>query len=157
MLGNKLSSLRPYPVARCLATAVVCIGIAGCSPRVDTRGYQFDPDTLSQVVPGTHTRDDVVEILGSPSTTAVLDKEIWYYIGNQTKTMAFFEPEVTERQVVAIVFDQDGMVSEVDSFGVERGRDIDVVDRETPTTGSSLTLLQQLLGNLGRFNKGQGE
>lgn len=153
MRGNKPPSQRLYPLARCVATAVLCIGIAACSPRLDTRGYQFDPDTLSQIVPGTHTRDDVSEILGSPSSTAVLDSETWYYIGNQTETFAFFEPKVTERQVVTIVFDDNGVVSKIDAFGLERGRDFDFVERETPTTGSNITLLGQLLGNLGRFNK----
>jgi len=154
MRGNKHLSQRLYPLARCVATAVLCVGIVACAPRLDTRGYQFDPDTLSQIVPGTHTKDDVTEILGSPSSTAVLDSEVWYYIGNQTETLAFFEPKVTERQVVTIVFGNDGVVSTIDAFGLERGRKFDFVERETPTTGSQLTLLDQLLGNLGRFNKG---
>jgi len=153
MRGNKPLSQRLYPLPRCVAAAALCIGIAACSPRLDTRGYQFDPDTLSQIVPGTHTRDDVTEILGSPSSTALLDSEVWYYIGNQTETFAFFEPKVTERQVVTINFDSNGVVSTIDAFGLERSRKFDFVERETPTTGSQITLLDQLLGNLGRFNK----
>lgn len=156
MRGNKCPSQRTYLRARCVTAAVLCIGILACTPRLDTRGYQFDPDTLSQIVPGTHTRDDVAEILGSPSSTAVLDSEIWYYIGNQTETLAFFEPKVTERQVVTIAFDNDGVVSTIDAFGLERGRKFEFVERETQTTGSKLTLLDQLLGNLGRFNKESG-
>jgi len=156
MRGNKPQSQRLYPLARCVVAVAFCIGIAACAPRLDTRGYQFDPDTLSQIVPGTHTRDDVAEILGSPSSTALLDSELWYYIGNQTETFAFFEPKVIDREVVTIVFDKDGVVSTIDAFGLERGRNFDFVERETPTTGSKLTLLDQLLGNLGRFNKGGG-
>jgi len=154
MDGNKHLSQRLYSLARSVATAAFCMGIVACTPRLDTRGYQFDPDTLSQIVPGTHTQDDVAEILGSPSSTAVLDSETWYYIGNQTETFAFFEPKVTERQVVTIVFGNDGVVSTIDAIGLDRGRKFDFVERETPTTGSQLTLLDQLLGNLGRFNKG---
>jgi len=83
----------------------------------------------------------------------LLDTEVWYYIGNQTETFAFFEPKVTERQVVTINFDSNGVVSTIDAFGLERSRKFDFVERETPTTGSQITLLDQLLGNLGRFNK----
>jgi outer membrane protein assembly factor BamE (lipoprotein component of BamABCDE complex) len=153
MRGNERLSQRPCPWARCAVTVALCIGIVACTPRLDTRGYQFDPDTLSQIVPGTHTRDDVAEILGSPSSTAIVAPEVWYYIGNQTETLAFFEPKVTERQVVTIVFDDEGVVSTIDAFGLERSRRFEFVERETPTTGSQLTLLDQLLGNLGRFNK----
>ena len=153
MLGDEAPSQRPSSPARWVLAAALCFGLAACTPRIDTRGYQFDPDTLSQIVPGTHTRDDVSEILGSPSTTALLDKEVWYYIGNQTETFAFFEPTVIDRHVVTITFNDNGVVSSIDAFGLERGRTIEVVERETPTSGSQVTLLDQLLGNLGRFNK----
>ncbi|MGF1640480.1 MAG: outer membrane protein assembly factor BamE [Rhodospirillales bacterium] len=152
--GDGSSPRWRYRTRRLGAFVVLLAGaVAACSPRIDARGYPFDPETLPQIVPGTHTRDDVAQILGSPSTTSVFDAEKWYYVGNHTKTMAFFEPRVTERHVVTITFDEQGVVRTVETFGLERGRSVSVVDRETPTTGNQVTLLDQLLGNLGRFNK----
>lgn len=111
-----------------------------------------------RIVPGATSQQEVEAMLGSPSTISVLDGEQWYYIGSLTESLAFLEPEVLERQVVAIRFDPQGIVQSVDAFGQERGKEVEVVERETPTRGNDLTFLQQFLGNIGRFEeKGKSE
>ena len=57
--------------------------------------------------------------------------------------------------MVTIRFDPQGVVREVDMFGLERGREVELVERETPSFGESLTFFNQLVGNLGRFNRDQ--
>jgi outer membrane protein assembly factor BamE (lipoprotein component of BamABCDE complex) len=133
--------------------AVVCLGIgaAACSPRIDNHGNKLDAERLAEVIPGTHTRDDVARLFGSPSSVSLFDGEIWYYVGDRTETFAFFEPDVTERQVVVVRFTGQGVVDDMEVFGLDRSRSVDVVERETPTAGNELTVLQQLLGNVGRF------
>lgn len=133
--------------------AVVAVGafLGGCSPRVGTHGNTVDPQLIQEVVPGVHSRADVEAILGSPSTVSLFDGETWYYIGNRTETLAFLAPNVRERQVVAVNFDEYGICTGVDSFGLERGRDVKLVDRETPTRGNEFTFVEQIVGNIGRF------
>lgn len=126
--------------------------LAACSPRVDNRGMRFDPDVVAEVRPGMSTRDDVLYILGTPSTISSFQGPVWYYIGQRTEKMAFFDPEVTERQVVEVLFDETDRVSQVNLFGLEDGQEVELVERETPTEGQDITIVQQLLGNLGRFN-----
>lgn len=139
-----------------LAVALV-LGAAACAPRVDVRGNLPDPDRVAEIVPGDTTREFVQEILGSPSNVSTFGRESWFYISNRTETVAFLAPEVQERQVLAIHFDDQGVVESVEKLGLEDGRDIDLVQRETPTAGNELTFLDQLFGNLGRFSgKQQG-
>lgn len=126
--------------------------LAACSPRVDNRGMRFDPEIISEVRPGMSTRDDVLYILGTPSTVSSFQGPVWYYIGQRTEKVAFFNPEVTERQVVEVLFDETDRVSQVNLYGLEDGQEIELVERETPTEGQDITILQQFLGNLGRFN-----
>jgi outer membrane protein assembly factor BamE (lipoprotein component of BamABCDE complex) len=140
--------------ATCAAVAVV-LGLAACAPHVDARGNLPDPEQLAEIKPGSHTRQEVGEILGSPSSKAILDEETWYYISKRTETLAFFEPEIRERQIVIVRFDAEGVVAEVQTLNLEQGRDIRPVDRVTPTAGNELTIMEQLFGNFGRFNKGQ--
>ena len=132
---------------------VLILGAAACSSRLDTRGNLPDPDLLAEIKVGQHTREDVVEILGSPSSVAVFDQETWYYISKRTNTVAFFEPELQERQVLVLRFDENGMVSTVETLGIENGRQLQPVERKTPTAGNKLGFFDQILGNLGRFNK----
>ena len=108
---------------------------------------------MAGIAAGGLSRDQVAEILGSPSSISTFDGEAWYYISKRTESLAFFEPEVSERKVVIVRFGRNGLVSGVETLGLEHGRSIQPVERETPTAGNELTLLDQLIGNFGRFNK----
>lgn len=119
---------------------------------IDTRGNLPDPETVLQVQPGVHDRNQVVSILGTPSTVATFEDNTWYYISRRTERIAFFKPEVVDQQVLVVKFDDDGLVSEMKVYGLEDSQEIEPVDRVTPTAGRELTVLQQLFGNIGRFN-----
>lgn len=129
--------------------------VIACTPQINTHGDQLDADRLKLVQPGVQSRDEVARLLGSPSSTSTFGDEAWYYISDVVKTRSIFDREVTERQVVTIRFDPQGVVREVDMFGLERGREVELVERETPSFGQSLTFFDQLVGNLGRFNRDQ--
>jgi len=134
---------------------ILCISAVSCGGRVNTHGDKLEPDRLNELVPGQHTRDDVEAILGSPSSTSPFDDQSWYYISNRTETLAFLAPEVTEQQVVVIKFNNEGMVAEIDTLGLDHKREVDIVDRETPTTGNDISILDEFIGNIGRFGGGE--
>ncbi len=129
---------------------------AACSPQISVHGNTPEPARLAEIVPGTHTRQDVELILGSPSTVSLFGEETWHYIGDQQTTLAFLKPEVIDRSVVSVRFDPTGTVESVDVFGKERGREVQVVERETPTRGNEMTIIEQFIGNIGRF-EGDGK
>lgn len=135
-----------------LGAGLMAAPLLACSPVVDARGNLPTPERLAQVKPGVIKRDDVLALLGTPSTIAAFDEDTWYYISARTEAVAFFEPETVERTVVAIAFDKDGVVEKVQTYGLGDGRDVDLVGRETPTAGKDMTIIQQLLGNVGRFS-----
>jgi outer membrane protein assembly factor BamE (lipoprotein component of BamABCDE complex) len=140
-----------------LVTLLFGLGVSACTPRAGTHGDPLVRDRVSSIVPGVHSRDDVAAILGSPSTNSPFDGEKWYYISSRTETFAFLPREEFDRQVVVIAFDESGRVRSVERFGQERGQDVAIVRRETPTAGNELNLVQEFLGNIGRFNKDEGE
>jgi outer membrane protein assembly factor BamE (lipoprotein component of BamABCDE complex) len=136
-----------------LAAAVFC-GLAGCTPERDVRGILPDQEQIAEITPGQTRQDDVTRIMGTPTAMATFDREIWYYIGERTETVAFFKPEVKEHRVVVVRFDKQGVVEDVRQVdATKEGKNVALVPRETPTKGKELTLIQQLLGNVGRFNK----
>jgi outer membrane protein assembly factor BamE (lipoprotein component of BamABCDE complex) len=130
--------------------------LAGCAGRVDTRGNLADPEVVGQITPGQSTRGTVQDLLGSPTTVATFNDRTWYYIGQKTEKLAFFQPEILEQEVVAIHFDPSGVVEDVKVYGPDDARQVKLVDRTTPTAGKEITVLQQLLGNVGRFNTAPG-
>lgn len=143
------------PGIKRLVLATVCLAALGaCSPIIHTHGYTPRATELENVRVGVDTRESVVQRLGRPSTVGSFDADEWFYISMRTETIAFFEPEVVEQTVVTVSFDENGIVNEVGRYGLEDGRVIDLVTRETPSSGRKLTLLQQMFQNLGRYNGG---
>ena len=136
-----------------LGPLLVGLGLlAACSPTIQTQGYRIDPGRLAQIRPGASSRDDVYALLGSPSTVASFDDATWYYITRTTERRSFYQANTVAQDVVSIAFDQNGIVSRVAKNDIVSARAIDPVDRETPTVGNELTVLEQFVGNIGRFN-----
>ena len=138
-----------------MAAVLIVLGAAtaACAPRVDTRGNAIHLEDVQALEPNVHTRDHVLQMLGSPSNRTTFGDDVWYYISERTETTAFFSPEVVERQVIAIHFDKHGVVKSIDTLGKESAENVEPVDRITPTAGNSLGLIEQFLSNVGRFNK----
>ena len=137
-----------------LGAAAVALAITGCSPTLETHGNIPDPEIVQSVRIGMSNREQVSQMLGTPSAVATFDKESWYYVGMRTSRLAFLEPEILERKVLVVRFDDQGIVRQVEHLTKEDGREIQVVDRKTPTRGKELTVIEQILGNVGRFGGG---
>jgi len=136
-----------------MAAAVLTgLVVAACQAPVEVRGNLPDEARLDQIETGVHSRNDVASILGSPSASSSFDDSEWYYIGSKTQQFAFFDPEVLERNVLVIEFDEFDTVAEKRQLTLEDGQSITMVSRETPSEGREMTIVQQLFGNLGRFN-----
>jgi outer membrane protein assembly factor BamE (lipoprotein component of BamABCDE complex) len=137
------------------SSGFVCVALTaltGCSNMVDQRGNLLDPERLQQVRPGITTREGVQTLLGTPSSTGTFDSNTWYYISRRTEQFAFFQPKVTDSQVVAIDFDDQGIVRDVHRHGLDDARTIQPVARATPAPGREMSFIEQLIGNVGKFN-----
>jgi outer membrane protein assembly factor BamE (lipoprotein component of BamABCDE complex) len=131
------------------ASALVLAGLTACAPIRDVRGYVPDEEKVAAVHVGTDTRDTVQEKLGTPSSTATFGDPTWYYISTEQERYAFFKPDVTKRQILAVAFTEAGKVADIRTYGIEDGQVISLVDRETPSRGKEMSFLQQMFGNMG--------
>ena len=139
-----------------LVGGTLLAALLGCTPTVEVRGYVPDDDLIGGITKGVDGPFEVEEKLGSPSSVATFGGKTWYYISKRTESLAFFEEKVLDQQVVAIEFDQVGLVKEIRRYGVEDGRIIEIADARTPARGQELGFLEQLFGNIGRFNAPAG-
>lgn len=134
--------------------AMLALGLGACVASVDNRGNLPEPEKIAQIQPGSTTRDQVVKILGTPSSTGVFNDKSWYYISRKIKRVAFFDPDVLDQQVYVVNFDGRGVVNSVDHKELKDGREIEPAPGATPAPGRELTFVEQVLGNIGRFNRG---
>jgi len=138
-------------LTRWFALLLVAAVSAACSPIIATRGNLVDDDRLGALREGVSRTDDVEAALGTPTAKGTFNPNIWYYIGQRTEKIAFFNPDVVERKIVVFHFDGSGVLRQVEKVDPDSGNEVEVVDRVTPTAGKDMTFLQQLLGNVGRF------
>ncbi len=128
---------------------VMALAIASCAPAVDLRGHVPNPEALALIKPGQQTRDQVFDLLGSPSVIGTFEDSRWYYITRKTEQLAFYDAELIDAKIVVVEFDTAGFVKEVAQLSNDEAREIDPVGRTTPTKGRKLSFFQQLLGNVG--------
>jgi outer membrane protein assembly factor BamE (lipoprotein component of BamABCDE complex) len=127
------------------------VGTGACTPLTTYTGFQAVDAKPTDIKPGEDTKSTVMSKLGSPSATSTFDPNIWYYITQVTERIAFYNPRVASREVVALNFDKDNeRVLAVNSYTLKDGKVISFNGRETPTRGRELTILEQLLGNVSR-------
>ncbi|MEW9918709.1 outer membrane protein assembly factor BamE [Marimonas sp. MJW-29] len=148
MRSTRRAGLRAFQVA---ALAIV-LATAGCSPRFSNHGYIPPEEDLELIEVGTDTRDTVAEKVGVPSSSGVLTNSGYYYVRMRTRAVGPLAPEEIDRQVVAISFADNGVVTNVERFGLERGQVVPISRRVTESSVSNNSFLRQLLGNIGRLN-----
>ncbi|MCX8500142.1 MAG: outer membrane protein assembly factor BamE [Alphaproteobacteria bacterium] len=140
----------------CVIALLTSLLLVGCSPRVDERGIKLDAESLAAVKVG-QTRSEVVKILGNPSTISTFNEQNWYYLSRRTVTWAFLPAHATDQNVVVVSFDRAGLVSKVTQReGFAENLAVSPTRRITPSKGHSYGLVEDFLGNLGRFNNKTG-
>jgi outer membrane protein assembly factor BamE (lipoprotein component of BamABCDE complex) len=143
-LSPRLKSLRWSGVALVLSLAVA----TGCAPTTQVHGYMPPPEDIARIRPGFDDTGSVEEILGRPSSNGVLRDSAWYYVQSRVESFTYNPPRVVDRTVLAVNFDQRGVVRDIRRYGLEDGRIIDLEDRTTETGGREMGVLEQLFGNI---------
>lgn len=148
-----MSIVESRAVARRVVLALaLASGLGACTAQYANHGYIPPEEDLDQIVVGVDTRASVEETIGTPATAGVVNDSGFYYVRSRQRTIGVLAPKVIERQVLAISFDNAGVVSNVERFGLERGQVVPLARRVTSSGVSNDSFLRQLLGNIGRFN-----
>ncbi len=138
------------------AVILVCLlALAACTAIYRNHGYIPRDEDLAKVVVGELTTETVGRDVGRPSSTGLLTGGAWYYVGSRFRHYGGRAPKEIDRQVVAISFDDKGVVENVERFGMEKGEVVVISRRVTDSNIKGVGFLRQLLGNIGNFTAGQ--
>lgn len=125
---------------------------SGCDTIIDQRGFAATPGSVEKLEVNTQSREDVVRLIGSPSAVATFNPSIWYYISQKQEQFAFFKLQVLEQKVLQLTFNESGRLQSIKNYDLADAKEITMVSRITPTAGKELTVLEQILGNVGSFS-----
>ena len=164
MTESSPTSLRPRPlrgltarwrgIRSTAAIALLCAALGGClTGEQFQKGYILPPGALEQIPIGA-SQDQVLIVMGTPSTVATLDGEVFYYISQRAeRPIAFMEQRVVDQRVIAIYFDKNRQVRRLANYGMKDGKIFDFISRTTPTSGQEINYVAPLFKAL---NVGQG-
>jgi outer membrane protein assembly factor BamE (lipoprotein component of BamABCDE complex) len=121
------------------AVALVCMALGGCTGEQFQKGYILPPGALEQIPIGA-SQDQVLIVMGTPSTVATLNGEVFYYISQRAdRPVAFMNQKVIDQRVIAVYFDQKRQVRKLANYGLQDGKIFDYISRTTPTSGQELS------------------
>jgi outer membrane protein assembly factor BamE (lipoprotein component of BamABCDE complex) len=141
--------MRPTSLRR-TATGLMLGGLtlAACAPTVQVHGYVPSAADVAQITPGVDDFASVEETLGRPSSSGLLRDSSWYYVQSTFQNFTYNPPRVIDRTVLAVEFDDNGVVTGIARYGLEDGRIVNLTTRTTETGGRQLGVLEQLFGNI---------
>jgi outer membrane protein assembly factor BamE (lipoprotein component of BamABCDE complex) len=152
----QFNTRRRLPAGRFTGLALACalaVALSGCGRFTETfqRGYVLQEGALEQIPIGA-SQEQVLIVLGTPSTVATVSGEAFYYISQTTRRSAAFMPqEVVDQRVIAVYFDKDRRVRRLANYGLKDGKIFDFVSQTTPTGGKERSLLGSMFKNLNPF------
>lgn len=134
--------------------SIAILALSACEPKVAERGKQVLAEVAAKIEPNVTTRPEVALMLGAPSAVGQFGDKAWYYVSQRKEGLAFFAPEVVDSNVLRLTFNGD-IVETVKNYNQSDSRDISFVGRVTPTEGQEYGFIEQLIGNIGKFNQQQ--
>ncbi|MCR9267502.1 MAG: outer membrane protein assembly factor BamE [Alphaproteobacteria bacterium] len=134
-----------------LLVLACALGASACNPVLRSHGYRYAIQEEPNITPDEDTIDTVRARLGNPSTTGTFEDNTWYYISSTRESLAYLRPVTRDRRIIAVSFDDTGVVEQVAEYSLDDGRLVAYAGRETPTRGRELTFIEQILGNVGRL------
>lgn len=137
-------------IAQASLVVMTLVSISGCFTEKGFSGHVVESKNVDLIKVGKTSKADVYDILGSPSSKGSFDRDIWYYIGDYRSQTAFMDPKVQEnRQVVAIHFNKNEIVSEIERKTLSDGEKVKVVNSKTQSYGTQKGVLEELFGHVG--------
>jgi outer membrane protein assembly factor BamE (lipoprotein component of BamABCDE complex) len=141
---NRPTRLPRLTAAKLAAVAVIAVLLGGCFSETYQRGYIVPEGALEQIPIGS-TQEQVLIVLGTPSTVATVSGEAFYYISQRAeRPIGFMPQQVVDQRVIAVYFDKNRRVARLANYGLKEGKVFDFVSRATPTGGKDVAYLNAL-------------
>ncbi|MFV9876090.1 MAG: outer membrane protein assembly factor BamE [Rickettsiales endosymbiont of Dermacentor nuttalli] len=135
-----------------LLVFVLVIMLSACTKNVLVHGFIFKSQDLDKIHKNTTTQNEVLQILGTPTTTSEFSNNTWYYLSSKYERIAFFKPKIIEKRVLSLKFNNN-IVEDINEYILDKD-DLFVFSHErTSVAGDDTRIFKQFIENIGRFNK----
>lgn len=128
--------------------------LQSCVTKVNHHGYIFDKTMIAKIKEGSTTKNEVLEIFGSPSDQSKFGEETWHYISYQTISKTFSMPKINKAEILTITFNND-LVKKVSNKHLDKSSIAELkLDKDrTQTITSTQTTISHFVKNFRKYNQ----
>lgn len=133
----------------------LCLFLASCEAVIDNRGYNNDNINISKIKTGKTTANDVLNLLGSPTTVSDFVRPgkkwtAWLYITKRTATTSFFKPKVLLQKTITVVLDENKIVRDVKEDSNDNVDELEPNSDQTAVSSYEENVGKGVFGSFGR-------
>ncbi len=124
-----------------------------CVSRIEKSGYMFDLSDHELLQEGVFTKSKVLQLMGSPTIISDLDgQETWIYYAQDAKKLLFFKPDIVNREIVTLSFDNADILSKLEKYNIDNEEKLNFSQKYTQVKSRDPGLFKLIFGNIGRVN-----
>ncbi|MDJ1257423.1 MAG: outer membrane protein assembly factor BamE [Candidatus Midichloria sp.] len=145
--------IKNFKISGTLLILLVC---TACTKDIRYHGYNLDKEVIKKIVPMKSTLNEVIENLGSPTTATLYGEPKFFYINHKYKRRLFLNPALIDQNILQISFTQGGTVTSIERYSFSDVKSFRFDEASTYLPGNNIGVLQQIIGNIGKYNNADG-
>ena len=139
-------------ISKAVLSLILILFLASCSKNVESVGYLVNKSALDSIKVNKSSKQEVLDILGEPTTKSAFAPEVYYYIGRQYEQVAFLTPKLKEQKVVSIEFNQKDIVNNIQIYDQNNANSLNYDADKVKFEGNKVSAFKQVFENIGKFS-----
>ena len=132
---------------------IIFLCIANCSlnKAIKHHGVNFLEKKQEKLILKTTNKNDIVKILGPPSTKSTFENDVWIFIERKTATKNIFKlakEKILVNNVLVLEIDSYGLLVKKEFYNMEKMNDLDFSKRKTENTYTKKSFVYDFLSSM---------
>ena len=132
---------------------IIFLCIANCSlnKAIKHHGVNFLEKKQEKLILKTTNKNDIVKILGPPSTKSTFENDVWIFIERKTTTKTIFKlakEKILVNNVLVLEIDSYGLLVKKEFYNMEKMNDLDFSKRETKTSYTKKSFVYDFMSSM---------
>ena len=132
---------------------IIFLFIANCSfnKAIKHHGVNFLEKKQEKLILKTTNKNDIIKILGPPSTKSTFENDVWIFIERKTTTKKLFKlarKKILVNNVLVLEIDSYGLLVKKEFYNMEKMNDLDFSKRTTETIYTKKSFVYDFMSSM---------
>ena len=129
----------------------LCIVNCSFNKAIKHHGVNFLEKKQEKLILKTTNKNDIIKILGPPSTKSTFDNDVWIFIERKTTTKKLFKlarKKILVNNVLVLEIDKYGLLVKKDFYNMEKMNDLDFSKRTTESSYTKKSFVYDFMSSM---------